>query len=48
MKRNKSAFEKFFSLSRYRRRYGADHASSKISLDFKSQKTKFLDGARVV
>ena len=48
MKRNKTAFEKFFSLSRYRRRYGADHASSKISLDFKSQKTKFLDGAKLV
>ena len=48
MKRNKTALEKFFSLSRYRRRSGAYHASSKISLDFKTQKTKFLDGAEAI
>lgn len=47
-KRNKSKFEKWFSLSRHTRRAGAKELSSFISTDFKIQKKQIISGDNVV
>jgi hypothetical protein len=47
-KRDKTRFEKWFSLSRHQRRSGAKALSSLISSDFKSQKAQILLGNEVV
>ena len=46
-KRDKTKFEKWFSLSRHQRRAGAEKLSSLISTDFKSQKKKIILGSRI-
>ena len=48
MKRDKSKFEKWFSFSRHKRRYGAKALSSLISIDFKSQKNKIILGDEAI
>jgi hypothetical protein len=47
-KRDKTRFEKWFSLSRHQRRTGAKELSSLILSNFKSQKTQILLGDEVV
>lgn len=47
-RRDKSAFKKWFSLSRHKRRSGAKELSSLISTDFKSQKNKTISGDKVI
>ena len=46
-KRDKTKFEKWFSLSRHQRRAGAEKLSSLISTDFKSQKKKTILGSGI-
>jgi len=48
MKKNKSAFFKFFSLSRHKRRTGATALSGGIGTDFKSQRKRIISGNEVV
>ena len=45
--RNKNKFEKWFSISRHRRRFGAKELSSLISTDFKSQRGKIIFGDKI-
>ena len=47
-KRNKSIFEKWFSLSRHRRRLGAENLSQGIDLNFKAQRSILIEGNEVV
>lgn len=42
MKRDKSRLEKWFSLSRHKRRHGAKELSNKISMDFLKQKSQII------
>ena len=44
MKRDKTKFEKWFSFSRHKRRFGAKILSNQISIDFSSQKNKIIAG----
>jgi hypothetical protein len=46
-RRDKTKFEKWFSLSRHQRRAGAEKLSSLISTDFKSQKKKYILGGEI-
>lgn len=46
-KRDKTKFEKWFSLSRHQRRSGAKKLSSLISTDFKSQRKQIITGNQV-
>jgi hypothetical protein len=46
-KRDKSRFEKWFSLSRHKRRTGAKELSDQISTDFAQQKQTIIDGEEV-
>ncbi len=46
-KRDKTKFEKWFSLSRHKRRSGARELSSLIATDFKSQKKQIIPGDKV-
>jgi len=46
-RRDKSRFEKWFSLSRHKRRRGAKELSSQIATDFAKQKQKIIDGDEV-
>jgi len=48
MKRDKTIFEKWFSLSRYQRKSGAKELSSTISIDFKSQRKKIITGGKTI
>jgi len=48
MKRDKTIFEKWFSLSRYQRKSGAKELSSTISIDFKSQRKKIIAGGKTI
>ncbi|WXT99939.1 MAG: hypothetical protein Ctma_0645 [Catillopecten margaritatus gill symbiont] len=48
MKKDKSKFEKWFSLSRHKRRAGAKELSSLISNDFNMQKTQILSGDEII
>jgi len=47
-RRDKTKFEKWFSLSRHQRRVGAKDLSSFISTDFKSQRKQIILGNEVV
>ena len=47
-KRDKTKFEKWFSLSRHKRRSGAKELSSLIATDFKSQRKQIIPGDKVV
>jgi hypothetical protein len=47
-RRDKTKFEKWFSLSRHKRRTGARNLSSLISTDFKSQRKQIIPGNEVV
>jgi len=47
-KRDKTKFEKWFSLSRHKRRAGAKELSSLISTDFKSQRKQIISGDEVI
>ncbi len=47
-KRDKTKFEKWFSLSRHKRRSGAKELSSLISTDFKSQREQIILGDEVI
>jgi hypothetical protein len=47
-KRDKTKFEKWFSLSRHKRRTGAKELSSLITTDFKSQRTQIIPGSEIV
>ena len=47
MKRDKTIFEKWFSLSRHQRRAGAKELSSLISTDFKSQRENIISGNEI-
>jgi hypothetical protein len=47
MKRDKTIFEKWFSLSRHQRRAGAKELSSLISTDFKSQIENIISGNEI-
>ena len=46
-RRDKTKFEKWFSLSRHQRRSGAKELSSLISTNFKSQREKIISGDEV-
>ena len=46
-RRDKSRFEKWFSLSRHNRRRGAKELSNQIATDFAKQKQKIIDGDEV-
>ena len=46
-RRNKTRFEKWFSLSRHKRRSGAIELSSQITTDFLQQKQIIIDGSEV-
>jgi len=46
-KRNKSKFEKWFSLSRHKRRTGAKKLSLLVSTEFKSQRKQIIPGDEV-
>jgi hypothetical protein len=48
MKRNKSKFEKFFSFSRYKRRFKADKLSSLIDTNFLLQKNTIIDTDKTI
>ncbi len=48
MKRDKTVFEKWFSLSRHQRRTGAKELSSLISKDFKLQRGQIILGNKIV
>ena len=48
MKRNKTNFEKWFSLSRHKRRTGAKELSLLIATDFKSQRKRIIPGSEVI
>ncbi len=48
MKKDKTSFEKWFSLSRHLRRSGAKKLSSFISTDFKSQSKQIILGDEVI
>ena len=45
-KRDKTKFEKWFSLSRHKRRSGAKELSSFIATDFKSQRKQIISGSQ--
>jgi hypothetical protein len=47
-KRDKTKFEKWFSLSRHKRRTGAKELASLIATDFKSQRKQIIPGNEVV
>lgn len=46
-KRDKSRFEKWFSFSRHKRRFGAKALSSELSCDFSQQKSSIIDAGEV-
>ena len=46
-KRNKTPFEKWFSLSRHQRRSGANKLSALISTNFKLQKAQIISGEEI-
>ena len=46
-RRNKTKFEKWFSLIRHKRRSGAIELSDQITMDFLKQKQIFIDGSEV-
>ena len=46
-RRNKTRLEKWFSLSRHKRRSGASELSDQISMDFNKQKDQFIDDGEV-
>jgi hypothetical protein len=48
MKRDKSIFEKWFSLSRHRRRSHAKSLSDKIDVDFSIQKRQIISGDEII
>jgi len=48
MKRYKSKFEKWFSLSRHQRRAGAKKLTDQLSLDFKTLKQQRIPGDDIV
>ena len=48
MKKNKSTFLKFFSLSRHKRRAGAKALSGRIDTDFKSQSKRIILGNEII
>jgi len=47
MKRNKSRFEKWFSLSRHRRRSGAKTLSEQMSMDFSALKQQTIPAGKI-
>ena len=47
MKRNKTKFEKWFSLSRHLRRSGANELAALISTNFKAQKANIVSGDEI-
>lgn len=47
-RRDKSRFEKWFSISRHKRRMGARDLSDQISLDFNKQKSKFIANGEII
>jgi len=47
-RRDKTKFEKWFSLSRHKRRSGAKELSSSIATDFKSQREQIILGDEVI
>ena len=47
-RRDKSRFEKWFSFSRHKRRFGAKGLASQIEIDFASQKKRIINGDDVV
>ena len=46
-RRDKTRFEKWFSLSRYKRRSGAKELSNQISTDFLQQKKIIIEGSKI-
>jgi len=46
--RNKTSFEKWFSLSRHKRRSGANKLSALISSNFKAQKANIVSGDEII
>lgn len=48
MKKNKSNFEKWFSLSRHKRRIGAKNLSKQINTNFKTQKQQFVREGEII
>jgi hypothetical protein len=46
-RRDKTRFEKWFSLSRYKRRYGAKKLSNQISTDFSQLKKLIIEGSEI-
>jgi len=47
MKRDKSVFEKWFSIVRHKRRMGASSLSKSINTNFASQKKLFIDDGEI-
>ena len=47
-RRDKNRFEKWFSLSRHRRRAGAIELSEQISMDFAKQKKKLIENDEII
>ena len=47
LRRNKTKFEKWFSFSRHKRRFGAKELSSQISTDFSKQKQTIITGDKI-
>lgn len=47
-RRDKSRFEKWFSISRHKRRLGARKLSDQISMDFNKQKSKFIAKGEII
>ena len=47
-RRNKNRFEKWFSLSRHKRRVGAQELSDQISMDFIKQKSQYIANGKTI
>jgi translation initiation factor 2B subunit (eIF-2B alpha/beta/delta family) len=47
-RRDKNRFEKWFSISRHKRRAGAIELSEQISMDFAKQKSKLIENDEII